>query len=113
MRSDFIRSVLGVVLGALCISFWVLPLSSFAQHGVSYKLTPEEQRTVDMMRADGATEKQISHWILERKLLGVSPKNNSVPKKSGTNATGTCGDMGAEAGWSVWEAATGDYVAGP
>jgi PKD repeat protein len=76
----------------------------------------DEKQAIENMKKDGVSDAAIQKWILERKLIypngtHTSPLNQAQ-KSQNVNAVGFCGDMGAENGWSVWEAATGDYLNG-
>ncbi len=76
----------------------------------------DEEKTLLMMKNNGATESDIQQWKQNRKIISVpktSPQKQNL-KNPSPNSVGTCADMGAENGWGVWEASTGYvlYVAG-
>src|SRR4051812_24472343 len=109
------------MLTALAI-VWAVFFSTvnlFAQAKKIIELTKEDKEVVEMLRKDGATEESINMWILERKLIYTNPAKPTPfsqvnkGKSPVTNATGFCGDLGAEGGWSVWQASTGTYTTPP
>ena len=88
----------------------------FAQTRTRIVPDAEEKKIMAAMKKDGLSDAAINKWLYERKLIYPNGTHtgplSKMNKTTGVNATGLCSDMGAEGGWSVWEAATGDYTTG-
>jgi PKD repeat protein len=110
-----------IFIAAFLISWALSPLHSYAQNTNLQKrdhaATPDnsngfdEKKARETLKKEGLSDAAIDKWMVERKLKAqeVTPFSQSS-KTPVVNASGTCSDMGAEGGWSVWQAATGDYA---
>ncbi len=108
-----IMSIRFFVAAFMSLIAW-MPLHLFSQNN---SLAFDEKKAIELMKKDGVTDAVIEKWKLQHKLLypngqNTNPLNQFHKNTPVVNASGTCTDMGAEAGWSVWKAKVGDNNSG-
>lgn len=72
----------------------------------------EENINRELMKKDGASDVGIDAWIVQRKLLLQQQKNRptQITVQSHAINANSCGEMGGENGWGLWQASIGDYA---